>query len=51
MEESQKNMGAELTDDKSLTQQTGQKVISGEFEHYLINSLNDSLIKKSKEVL
>ena len=38
-------------DDKSLTQTGGaptQKVVSGEFETYLLNALNDSLIKKSK---
>jgi hypothetical protein len=40
-------MGPELTDDNSLTQQTGQKVITGEFEQYLVNSLNESLFKKS----
>ena len=46
MEESQKQIA---DDDKSLTQtQQNQKVVPADFELYLLNALNESLIKKSK---
>ena len=43
MEESQKVMD----EDRSQNQNTAQKVVPADFEVYLINALNDSLIKKS----
>ena len=45
MEDSQKRIDDEEKS-ASMTQQN-QKVVTGEFESYLINALNDSLIKKS----
>lgn len=47
MEESQKRI--EDDDDKSLSGKSPQKVVSGEFEDYLVNALNDSLTKKSNK--
>ena len=51
MEESQKRIvedqDAALTD--SQKNQSPHKVVSGEFDEYLVNALNDSLIKKSNE--
>ena len=47
MDESQKRM-EDQDATESQKNQTPQKVVSGEFDEYLINALNDSLIKKSK---
>lgn len=52
MEESQKRIDQDNfdgTENKSQTQTHQQKMqVSGEFETYLLNALNDSLIKKSR---
>ena len=48
MEDSQKRIDDEEKS-ASMTQQN-QKVVTGEFETYLINALNDSLIKKSNSL-
>ena len=47
MEESQKRFDNTEDENKSLNQQQQSKVVTGEFETYLLNALNDSLIKKS----
>jgi len=43
MEDSQKRIEDEEGSEKSPT-----KIVTGEFQEYLVNALNDSLIKKSK---
>ena len=49
MEDSQKQMTQQDQLDTENQKSSGQpKVVSGEFEQYLLNALNDSLIKKSK---
>lgn len=51
MEESQKRFDNTEDENKSLNQQQQSKVVTGEFETYLLNALNDSLIKKSNQTI
>lgn len=49
MEESQKQF--DDNEDQTQIDRSPTKVVIGEFEQYLINALNESLIKKSKLLL
>lgn len=52
MEESKKQLeSGDLSEEKSATVTSPVKTVTGDFEDYLINALNDSLMKKSKVAL